>query len=300
MDDDERLYLEALLAEHRKRLRVLEIKKAQRGIDTPPDILIEIEDIGKEIDRLTVQMHRAQAVVVDLFSFAEANYRDPAHIRLDWIAYFDPIPTPEIWATVLLPKLEELRRTIGRDHPNPIVALRPKAHLTAGLAFGYIFRAPTSIQLWVEQPDSSGAVTQWWRTDEPPAGAGLRAETQTIDGASGSETTIEMSISRNVHSVVEAWMAASGSAIHKRVRLALPGGSGRTAVTDGPHALALAYQIEAFILDERSANPSATIHLFGAMPIGLAVLLGTRLNRCGPIQCYEYVANTYQPSCRLE
>ncbi len=112
-DNDERLLPEALLAEHRKRLRVLEIKKAQRGIDTPPDILIEIDDIGKEINRLSTQMDRAQAVVVDLFSFAEANYHEPAQIRLDWATFFAPIPTAENWATMLLPQLENLRRTIG-------------------------------------------------------------------------------------------------------------------------------------------------------------------------------------------
>jgi hypothetical protein len=107
-------------------------------------------------------------------------------------------------------------------------------------------------------------------------------------------------ISRNVDSAVGAWLAANGATVRKRIRLSLPGGSSRTSVDDGPHALALAYQIEAFILDERSANAEATIHLFAAMPVGLAVLLGTRLNRCGPIQCYEYVKNTYQPSCWLE
>jgi hypothetical protein len=72
------------------------------------------------------------------------------------------------------------------------------------------------------------------------------------------------------------------------------------AIKNGAHAIALATQIEQRINLVRADHPHRTIHLLGAMPIGLAVLLDTRLNRRGPIQCYEFYQNSYLPSCRLD
>jgi hypothetical protein len=78
-------------------------------------------------------------------------------------------------------------------------------------------------------------------------------------------------------------------------------GESGAGIQNGQHALAMALQIRAAIRKARNDHPQQTIHLFGAMPIGLAILLGANLNACEPVQCYEYdrTSNTYQPSCLL-
>ena len=59
--DEEQQQIMALATAHKRRLRVLEEQKALRGADTPPDIVIEIEDITKQIAALDAQLAVLQA-----------------------------------------------------------------------------------------------------------------------------------------------------------------------------------------------------------------------------------------------
>ena len=57
MDDEERQRLEELLRQHQRRLHLLETQKAIRGMNTPPEVLIEIDDIRSEIARIQAQLY---------------------------------------------------------------------------------------------------------------------------------------------------------------------------------------------------------------------------------------------------
>jgi hypothetical protein len=46
----------ALATQHKRRLRVLEEQQALRGASTPPEIIIEIEDIARQIADLDAQL----------------------------------------------------------------------------------------------------------------------------------------------------------------------------------------------------------------------------------------------------
>lgn len=59
-------------------------------------------------------------------------------------------------------------------------------------------------------------------------------------------------------------------------------------VSDESHAQSIAKQLRALIVDLRDGGYRQPIHLFAALPVGLAIMLGCQLNACGPIQLYEY------------
>jgi CBASS immunity sensor of nucleotide second messenger signals/TIR domain-containing protein len=264
----------------------------------------EIADVARRVLQSVLGLHLRrsiahQALGIDLFSQAETTYPYPAPVCLNWVQSFTSAsPAAEHWRTVLLPALHDLYTTIRRETVRQI-ALRPAgSHLSAGYAFGYVFRATTGVQLWIEQT-TNDQQTHWWRTDSAMAGNPLDLA-MVSDGPTGGDTTIELSVSRDVELGVYHALRLYGLEIERRIQLRPHGGPSKTAVADGAHASAIARQVESVVADVRRANPSATIHLFGAMPIGLAVLLGTRLNRCGPIQCYEWHQNVYHRSCRLD
>ena len=48
--------LRKLIIEHQRRLQKLREQKARRGIDTPAEILIEIEDIEAKIEQLQTKL----------------------------------------------------------------------------------------------------------------------------------------------------------------------------------------------------------------------------------------------------
>lgn len=51
-------------------------------------------------------------------------------------------------------------------------------------------------------------------------------------------------------------------------------------------------------------QPRGTVHLFLAVPAGLAMMIGQMLNTFGPVQTYEHVAvgavGVYRPAALLE
>jgi len=241
-----------------------------------------------------------QSLGIALFSQAETSYSYPAPLCLNWVPSFESgPPTAEHWHTALLPALHDLYTTLSRETVRQI-ALRPAgAHLSVGYAFGYVFHATTGVQLWIEQTRDDQQ-TDWWRTDAAPTVGDPLAVVMSSDGLAGGDTTIELNIIQDVELGVYHALRLYGLTIERRIQLRPHAGPGKTAIVDGAHACAIVRQVEAVIAQARRANPAATIHLFGAMPIGLAVLLGTRLNRCGPIQCYEWDKNAYHRSCYLD
>lgn len=57
MDAEEQQHIKSLLKKHRERLRWLEQQAAQKGINTPPEVGIEIQDIQITINQLQSQLN---------------------------------------------------------------------------------------------------------------------------------------------------------------------------------------------------------------------------------------------------
>jgi hypothetical protein len=59
--DEEQQQIMALATTHKRRLRLLEEQRALRGAGTPPDIVIEIEDITAQIADLDARLALLQS-----------------------------------------------------------------------------------------------------------------------------------------------------------------------------------------------------------------------------------------------
>ena len=66
MEDDERQHLDELSRTYRRRLRYLEQREALLGVSTPPEILIEAEDIRGKIDLIGQKLAPATASKVEV------------------------------------------------------------------------------------------------------------------------------------------------------------------------------------------------------------------------------------------
>jgi hypothetical protein len=56
MDHKEQLHLKELLHTHQRRLRVLELKQARQGINTPAELIMELEDLQNKISHYQSQL----------------------------------------------------------------------------------------------------------------------------------------------------------------------------------------------------------------------------------------------------
>jgi hypothetical protein len=166
-----------------------------------------------------------------------------------------------------------------------------QARLSAGLALGYTFRETTGFALAIL--DQHGLR---WETGRVSGGsAPLTSEVIEVPGV-GTDTTVEISSPTvDVTPAVDRWIADARPPLGRRIPIVVT--EERVAAAQGP---VLAQEIARIMLEERRRMPPAgTLHLMGALPFGVAVLLAWRLNTCAPVQCYELVQNVYRESCRL-
>jgi DNA-binding beta-propeller fold protein YncE len=61
MSNKQKQHLKTLLQQHERRLRVLETRAATAGMNTPPEVVTEIEDIRSEIARLIEEIAKIEA-----------------------------------------------------------------------------------------------------------------------------------------------------------------------------------------------------------------------------------------------
>lgn len=266
------------------------------GLDRPGDGVERYEAgrVGEAAGRLlraALAAHEPRLInggeiEIGLFTFPPAAAGAGATLLLDWRPCFAPFPSAEQWRDELMPALDDLREALGRAGVTRI-RLYPQARTSASLAFGYVFRRETGVQLAIPQRLGD------WQTGGPAGESAFDGVVTPVE-ADGRDLTIELPVtqSRPVADV-DRWMAATGASLHTRVRLA------RRASGDigAAEAWAMAGQVRSAILAHKRAG--GVTHLVGAIPAGLAALIGWSLNACGLVQSYELRDDELHPACRV-
>ncbi|WP_129675788.1 SAVED domain-containing protein [Candidatus Chloroploca sp. Khr17] len=228
-----------------------------------------------------------ETIELSLFTFPASGTGRHAPLQLNWQAAFQPFPSEAAWRDQLLPALNDLRECLGEAGIRAIKCY-PQARLSAMVAFGYIFREPTKIKLWINQHD------EWWPTQTYTTQHGPALITTQAGDPAGRDLTIEVSVNADVTNDVSAYLKQAPLPLACRVSLKLPPGT----QLDSDAAHAIACQVRAAIHQYRPVN--GTTHLFGAMPAGLAALIGWHLNAREPVQCYELERGVgYRKACLL-
>lgn len=256
---------------------------------------------------LSLSVAAGRSLALTLFSYPASGATPAADLALGWDALFPQPERPtrrppglELWHEQLDPALADLRLVAGASHASTL-SISGRYHLSAGLALGFRFRTVAGMVLHIAaQP---GGV---WQSDGP-GNEGTLLSKEEIPGVPGAhDLSIEVSLARDVRADADAYLEAAGVAVGRRIQLtSTPLLSGdidavRTFVASPAHARHLANQIANVIL----SHSKGTIHLFAAIPQGLAVLIGARLNRARPVQCYELFddpsgVRVYVPASRL-
>lgn len=217
-------------------------------------------------------------------------------LNLDWSDLHLPsnLLSQSSWADYVRPALLDIKKIIVKSSRTNL-EIFSKAQPQVGIAFGYIFRKEAGFVLNVHHFD------QTWST--------LAEETQDsylyckdISGDLGSKNlAVIVSITQEVGNVTGK---LSGMDIGFRAFLNCSPISGDIPyhIPDGSVASVMAGEIRKAILDVKRKYEITDIHIFSAIPLALAYLIGWRLNACGRIHLYDYDRSngTYTPSWILE
>lgn len=180
-------------------------------------------------------------------------------------------------------------------------ALHFDCHLSIAYLAGYELGRTTADLTPIQR--GPGVRASWRRTGASvPQPVWTTEEVRTGDGP---DVAIAISVARQVRPHVEHYVRRSLPRVGRIRVLTIANGVGETAVRDGGYAHVLADEF-ARVVDEIRADPAggAIVHVFMAVPVTLAYLLGRQGRALGRTVVYEYDFDTrdvgaYAPSFHL-
>lgn len=238
-----------------------------------------------------------QDYVISLMTYSRTPGNIHPQLDLDWsrLSFPDKLMSNSAWNSYLLPALLDVKDVLLTTGVTNI-RLFTKANLTTGLAFGYVFRRETGFKLDIQQAE------QLWSagtTLQQPSGFKFRRESRDI----GSTLLgVNLSITASADKNMGSYMAGNDLSFRSELHCEPERGPSRESVPDGDTAAAVAWEIGHNIRELRGKYSISDIHIFAAMPLGLAYLIGSELNACGRIHLYEFdkSESKYYPSWTLK
>jgi hypothetical protein len=204
----------------------------------------------------------------------------------------DPASWQEAWERVH-EGLLAVKRQVSQHFGRPRLRIHGSKHLTAAFVLGYVFPS-TVCELEVRTKRG------YWSTDCQPTPKELLIP-NISDGTVGSESLyVELSTGdKLVRDAVRRHVQRTRVSPLKYLRFT-PGQDLVSApyITNAD-ACAIAQQVRSELNRAISIYGISEVHMFAAVPQGLAMMFGRNLNAMPPVQLYEYNGKTYYPSHTL-
>ena len=211
-------------------------------------------------------------------------------LLFDWAPRFSGKEAgPEVWEGTLLPALKRAADAVLQHAPGRKVEAFGMPTLPAALALGCAFLATTGIIASWRQ-FTPGKPTQLWSLGEARESSGFAARTFSRD-PNGRDLAVLVSVSDDVEPVFAMFLAEEQPKLRAVVRVTKAAGVYPHMVDSPGQASDIAHIVRDGIRDaRREYGGVGTVHVFVAVPAGLAFLIGQLLNTLGQVQTYEHVA----------
>lgn len=223
-------------------------------------------------------------------------------LSLDWTHRFDGrMANPrEAWTEYLVPALETVAQSCEQHAAGRPIIAEGLCALPAAVALGSAFLAPRRMSLAWRQNSPKRSPDIWSLNREIEA-SGFTAEIR-----NGTVSANDVALLVSVASNVEPAFAASRPQLPAFRGMAVvtrPGNYPHDIDTPGKAAHIVQVIAEALRQTRDSLQPRGAVHLFLAVPAGLAMMIGQTLNTFGVIQTYEHIGTdatgVYEPAARL-
>jgi hypothetical protein len=259
--------------------------------------------LKRRIQEIPKRMSPAEPLRLVLNTRKKPAFEPGVAFSLDWTHRFDGrlSKPPEAWRDHLLPALETVARTCEQHAGGHPVIAEGLCALPAAVALGATFLTTRRLPLAWRQI-SPKRPPEVWSISEKPEPSGFTAQVSSAS-ASGDDLALLVSVASNVE---PAFGASRPKLPAFRALIAVTKAGNYPHDIEAPGQAADIVRVIAEALRKARDNfqPRGTIHLFLAVPAGLAVMIGQTLNTFGPIQTYEHVGidavGEYQPAVQLE
>lgn len=213
-------------------------------------------------------------------------------LDLDWSPLIQGkkrLSTQQEWEHIFFPALLAVKQSISEQVRSHRLHVFIKSILPVAIALGFAFRKSAGITLLLEGKE------EIWSTDTLPSKRdSLSREWLNIDQEDRQVAVVEVGTSRSIKQSVAGALPMLGLTPGYHVRLESPRPSD-TSVKNAAHAHAIAKRVKSICQELCDKHGVTHIHLFVAVPVQLAVLIGQQLNALCPITLYEYSQGAYTP-----
>jgi hypothetical protein len=255
------------------------------------------------VQAVTRQLPPAAPLRIVLNTRKKRSCEPGVALQLDWTHRFDGrvARPPDAWHTYLLPALETVARACEENAPGRQLVAEGLCALPAAVALGSAFLATRRVPVAWRQVSPKRA-PELWAVSASPEPSGFTAEIRP-EQTGADDLALLVSVASNV----EPALAASRRHLppfRGLVIVTKPGAYPHDIATPGEAADVVRVVVEGLRAARHRLQPRGTLHLFLAVPAGLAMMIGQMLNTFGPVQTYEHIGTdavgSYQLAARLQ
>ena len=227
-----------------------------------------------------------EPVIITIMSTLPSGSHQAAKLDMNWFNTFssDEIITQKVWDEYIRTALRDVKEALSEIGITNIKIIL-KAHLSIGFAFGFIFREVTGFSLNILQRD------QWWLNDETLSNTSCFSTNMVPNDIKSTNLCLDISINKNVEDAMNLFVKNNGINFRAIIRSAPLQNDYSSIVIDSAAAVSIVKNIMSEINNILSKCIITDIYIFAAIPLGLAYMIGAKLNACGRIHLYEFDKN---------
>lgn len=251
---------------------------------TAEELLSITKQEGLWVGRLPA-IASARTLGIRSFSHRAEDMAETCDHLLDFVPVFDGrrIRDDGHWHGHLLPKLAEFLRTHAVTGSRCVLDLQ--AHTSVGFAAGHLLDSKSGVNA---VPLQRFRGIQLWEATEPNHRADVGVAEFLPCGTAGDELALAVSVTHDVENDVRSYCAATLPSVDEVLHIRIAPTPGSNALSGVEHALQFCGVIGEALQTARRLRPRTRIHVFLAVPIALAFLLGQRSRGWGAMTLYEF------------
>lgn len=258
--------------------------------------------LGRRIPAVHRQLDPALPLQITLHTRARPAFQLGIALMLDWSGRFSGRETePATWEQILLPALHEVASALRLHGGGRRIIASGLPSILAAAALGVAFLAQSDQPIsWSQY--TPGRPDQLWSIDVEREPAGFTYKTTEHD-ISGRDLAVLVSVADDVEPAFSQTAKDALPAFRAVTRVFHPEHRRFDITSPNKAADIAATVIEAIRAAREIYRPMGTIHLFMAVPVGLAMMIGQGLNTFGDVQTCEHIptdgVGCYRAAARL-
>ena len=210
------------------------------------------------------------------------------------------LATPNTWQDMVLPGLRAAVREIQSCAPNRNIELSGLVAIPLAVALGSAFLSLSGIRTtWIQDQHSFGRASDAWGLHRVRETSGFQVATHART-VGATDIAVLVSVAADV---IADFNATASTLPPLRAVVSVgrstPIHGGRNVLSAGAALDVAQLTVDALRAARATYQITGTVHLFLAVPVGLAMMVGQLLNTFAGVQTYEHVpgaATPYQPA----